>query len=85
MPTSTFIVGSAVGLHARLASIIAEAVGNLDAHATLALPGGEPVGATSSLMIMTLGDGKGAAVKVASESAEAHDAIAALGAQDLDA
>jgi len=37
MPTSTVIVGSAVGLHARLASIIAEAVGNLDAHATLAL------------------------------------------------
>ena len=37
MPTSTVIVGSAVGLHARLASIIAEAAGNLDAHATLAL------------------------------------------------
>ena len=84
MPTtSTVIVGSAVGLHARPAAIIAEAAGNLDAPVTLALPGEEPVDASSSLMIMTLGAGKGAEVEVSSESAEAHDAIAALVAQDL--
>ena len=43
MPTTSVVVGSAVGLHARPAAIIAEAVVNSGAEVTLSLDGGEPV------------------------------------------
>ena len=59
MPSKTVIVGSAVGLHARPAAIIAEAAGELDSEVFLAVPGEEPVDASSSLLIMTLGAGNG--------------------------
>ena len=85
MPSKTVIVGSAVGLHARPATIIAEAAAAYDDEITPALEGAEPVDAGSSLMIMTLGAEKGATVTVESENAEAVDAIAALIEQDLDA
>ncbi len=85
MPRKTVIVGSAVGLHARPATIIAEAAAAFDDEITLAVEGEEPVDAGSSLMIMTLGAEKGAAVTVESENAEAVEAIAALVEQDLDA
>ncbi|NLI17590.1 MAG: HPr family phosphocarrier protein [Actinomycetales bacterium] len=85
MPSKTVIVGSAVGLHARPATIIAEAAAAYDDEITLAVEGEEPVDAGSSLMIMTLGAEKGATVTVESENAEAVDAIAALIEQDLDA
>ena len=55
MPTKTVVVGSAVGLHARPAAIIADAAGELDSEVTLAVAGEEPVDAASSLLIMTLG------------------------------
>jgi phosphocarrier protein len=85
MPTSTVIVGSAVGLHARPAAIIAAAVTELGEEVTIGMPGGEPVDASSALLIMTLGAAKGASVEVFSPSQSAHDSIAALVAQDLDA
>jgi len=85
MPSKTVIVGSAGGLHARPATIIAEAAAAYDDEITLAVEGEEPVDAGSSLMIMTLGAEKGATVTVESENAEAVDAIAALIEQDLDA
>ncbi|GAC58313.1 phosphocarrier protein HPr [Gordonia hirsuta DSM 44140 = NBRC 16056] len=85
MPSTTVTVGSAVGLHARPATIIAEAAMALDADVTLAVEGGEPVDAGSSLMIMTLGAEKGATVIVESDDQDAVDQIAALVAQDLDA
>jgi phosphocarrier protein len=85
MPTQTVTVGSAVGLHARPAAIIAEAAGELDAEVTLCIPGDEPVDASSALLIMTLGAGKGDSVEVSSEDQAALDKIAALVAQDLDA
>ncbi len=85
MPSKTVIVGSTVGLHARPATIIAEAAAAYDDEITLAVEGEEPVDAGSSLMIMTLGAEKGATVTVESENAEAVDAIAALIEQDLDA
>lgn len=85
MPSKTVIVGSAVGLHARPATIIAEAAAAYDDEITLAVEGEEPVDAGSSLLIMTLGAEKGAAVTVESENAEAVEAIAALVEQDLDA
>lgn len=80
MPTKSVVVGSAVGLHARPAAIIAEAAGGLGTEVTI-----NGVDASSSLMIMTLGAGHGDTVEVASEDATALDAIAALVEQDLDA
>ena len=80
MPSKSVVVGSAVGLHARPAEIIAEAAEGLDASVTI-----NGVDASSSLMIMTLGAGNGDTVEVESDDQSALDAIAALVEQDLDA
>ncbi|MEU4449977.1 HPr family phosphocarrier protein [Nocardioides sp. NPDC023903] len=85
MPTQTVTVGSAVGLHARPAAIISEKVDELGSEITLAVPGGEPVDAASSLLIMTLGAANGDKVEVTGPDQAAVDTIAALVAQDLDA
>jgi len=85
MPSKTVVVGSAVGLHARPAAIISEKASELDAEVTLAVPGGDPVDASSALMIMTLGAAKGDSVEVSSDDQAAVDTIAALVEQDLDA
>jgi phosphocarrier protein len=88
MASKTVTVGSAVGLHARPAAIIAEAAEAYDDEILLSLVGGdddEGVDAASSLMIMTLGAEKGAEVVVTSDNAEAVEAIAALIEKDLDA
>ncbi len=85
MPTKSVTVGSAVGLHARPAAIISEAAGDLEAEVTIGKPGDEAVDASSALLIMTLGAGKGDTVEVSSDSQEAVDKIAALVEQDLDA
>lgn len=80
MPSKSVVVGSAVGLHARPAAIIAEAAEGLAASVTI-----NGVDASSSLMIMTLGAGNGDTVEVESDDQSALDAIAALVEQDLDA
>ncbi|MBJ7465478.1 MAG: HPr family phosphocarrier protein [Mycolicibacterium sp.] len=85
MPEKTVTVGSSIGLHARPAAIIAEAVVNAGVEVTLAVDGGDPVDAGSALMIMTLGAGNGAQVTVASEDAAALATIADLVTKDLDA
>ena len=85
MPSKTVTVGSAVGLHARPAAVVSEAVINSGAQVTLAVDGGEPVDAGSALMIMTLGAGNGAQVTVASDDETAVATIADLVSQDLDA
>jgi len=85
MRTLTVTVGSAVGLHARPAAIIAEAAGGLGSEVTIGIPGGNAVDASSSLLIMTLGAGKGATVEVSGEDQAAVEKIAALVVQDLDA
>ncbi len=85
MHTLTVNVGSAVGLHARPAAIISEAAGELASEVFLGLPGGDPVDASSSLLIMTLGAGRGDAVEVSGDDQAAVEKIAALVAQDLDA
>jgi phosphocarrier protein HPr len=85
MLTKTVIVGSAIGLHARPAAIIAEAVVNAGVPVTLSLDGGEPVDAGSALMIMTLGAANAAHVTVASEDESALNTVADLVQQDLDA
>ncbi len=85
MPSKNVIVGSAVGLHARPAALIAEAAGEYDDEILIGLVGEEGVDAASSLLIMTLGAEKGAEVVVSSDNADAVEAIAALVEKDLDA
>ncbi|BBX49632.1 MULTISPECIES: HPr family phosphocarrier protein [Mycobacteriaceae] len=85
MPSKNVVVGSAIGLHARPAAIIAEAVVNAGVPVTLSMDGGEPVDAGSALMIMTLGAGKGAEVTVESEDEGAMNTVADLVEKDLDA
>ena len=85
MPSKTVTVGSAVGLHARPAAVISEAVVNAGVPVTLALDGGEPVDAGSALMIMTLGAGNGSQVTVAADDEAVVAAIAELVEKDLDA
>jgi phosphocarrier protein len=85
MPSKTVKVGSSVGLHARPAAVISEAAADLDSEVTLAVDGEEPVDASSSLLIMTLGASHGDSVEVAGEDQAAVDAIAALVEKDLDA
>jgi phosphocarrier protein HPr len=85
MAEKTVTVGSAIGLHARPAAIIAEAVVNAAVPVTLSMDGGEPVDAGSALMIMTLGAANGAQVTVASDDDAALATVAKLVEQDLDA
>jgi phosphocarrier protein len=85
MPTKSVVVGSAVGLHARPAALISEAAGELDSDVFIGVPGGDPVDASSALMIMTLGAGKGDTVEVSGDVEADVEAIAALVEQDLDA
>lgn len=84
MASFTVKVGSAVGLHARPASIISEKAGELDGDVTLATPGGDPVDADSALLIMTLGASQGDEVIVASDDEAAARTIADLVELDLD-
>jgi phosphocarrier protein HPr len=85
MSTRIVTVGSAVGLHARPAALIAEKADELGAEVLIGLPGQEPVDASSALLIMTLGAGHGAQVEVSGDDNAAVEAIAALVAADLDA
>ena len=85
MPRKSVVVGSAVGLHARPAAIISEAAGGLDSEVLIGVPGGDPVDASSALLIMTLGAGKGDTVQVSGDSEPDVDAIVALVERDLDA
>ena len=85
MPSKTVTVGSAVGLHARPAAVISEAVVNAGIPVTLALDGGEPIDAGSALMIMTLGAVKGSQVTVTADDDAVLAKVAELVEQDLDA
>ena len=85
MPTRSVVVGSAVGLHARPAALISEAAGDLDSEVLIGVPGGEPVDASSALLIMTLGAKKGDSVEVSGDDQGAVDTIADMVEQDLDA
>lgn len=85
MPSTTVAVGSSIGLHARPAGIIAEAVVASGVPVTLSVAGGEPVDAGSALMIMTLGASQGAEVTVTCDDEAVLDQVAKLVATDLDA
>ncbi|MBB3677717.1 HPr family phosphocarrier protein [Modestobacter versicolor] len=85
MPSKTVTVGSAVGLHARPAALIAEAVSKSGVPVTLATPGGNAIDAGSPLMIMTLGAKQGTEVTVSSDDEAVLGQIADMVAADLDA
>lgn len=85
MPSKTVAVGSSIGLHARPAAVIADAVAESGVPVTLAVADGEPVDAGSALLIMTLGATQGTEVIVETEDAATLDKVAALVAADLDA
>jgi phosphocarrier protein HPr len=85
MHTTTVVVGSADGLHARPAAVISDAAADLDSEVLIGVPGDEPVDASSALLIMTLGAAKGAQVEVSGEVEADVATIAALVEQDLDA
>ena len=84
MHTKTVIVGSAEGLHARPAGIIAEAAEKYETELEIVF-GDEEADADSAMRIMALGAEKGAEVIVRGENADAVSEIAALIEQDLDA
>ena len=87
MASKTVTVGSTVGLHARPATVIAEAAGEYDDDIVLTLVGGDEddeTDATSSLMIMAMGAEHGAEVTVSSDNDEAVEKIAALIESNLD-
>lgn len=86
MSTRTVIVGSEVGLHARPAAKLTQAVQAAGVAVRISLGGGEPVDAASVLAVMTLGAGHGAEVTLHAEGADAVlDQLAELIASDLDA
>jgi phosphocarrier protein HPr len=87
MASTTVTVGSTVGLHARPATLIAEAAANYDDEILLSIPGEddeEGSDASSSLMIMALGAEHGDEVTVTSDNAEAVEAIAEMITKNLD-
>jgi len=85
MPSRTVTVGSSVGLHARPATVIAEAVTGSGVAVTIATVGGDPVDAGSALLLMTLGAKHGADVIVSCDDSAVLDTVASLVERDLDA
>ncbi|MBA1834834.1 HPr family phosphocarrier protein [Corynebacterium sp. zg912] len=86
MASKTVKVGSTVGLHARPATVIADAAGEYDEEILLTLVGGDDdeTDAASSLMIMAMGAEHGDEVTVTSDNAEAVEEIASLIEKNLD-
>ncbi|MHA6523320.1 HPr family phosphocarrier protein [Tessaracoccus sp. G1721] len=86
MPHTTATVGSAIGLRARPASIIADAVAELGIPMTLRFEGigTQAFDATSQMEIAKLGAEKGARLIVESDDEDANAAIASLIESDLD-
>lgn len=88
MASKTVKVGSSVGLHARPASLIADAAAEFNEDIFLTLVGedeDDETDAASSLMIMALGAEQGDEITVTSDNEAAVEKIAGLIEQDLDA
>ena len=84
MPQRTVVVAARSGLHARPAALFSEAAAALGVPVTVTNAAGSTVDAASILGILTLGVDHGQSVVLASESADALDALAALLERDLD-
>jgi phosphocarrier protein len=84
MPERTVVVAARSGLHARPAALFSEAAAALGVPVTVTNAAGSTVDAASILGILTLGVDHGQSVVLASQSADALDALAALLERDLD-
>ena len=88
MPTRNVAIASAVGLHARPASLFVQAATATGVPITIAKEGGKPVNARSILMVMALGAKCGETVTMSAEGEgadEALDSLVELLSRDLDA
>lgn len=86
MISRTVVVASSVGLHARPAALLAEAVDDSGVDVTIAFDG-EEADAASLLEIMTLGVGHGDEVTLSTDddnAGEVLDSLVALLSRDLD-
>lgn len=87
MPTRTVTVASSVGLHARPASLFAQAAAKVGVPVTLTSSAGKSVNAASILGVLSLGIGHGEEVTLGAEgegAQEAVDELANLLETDLD-
>lgn len=87
MPERTVTVVSSVGLHARPASLFAQAAAKTGVLVTLTSAAGKTVNAASILGVLSLGVGHGEQVTIAAEgdgSDAALDSLAELLNTDLD-
>lgn len=87
MAERTVTVASSVGLHARPASLFAQAAAKVGIPVTLTSAGGKSVNAASILGVLSLGIGHGEAVTLSADgdgADEALDALAEVLGTDLD-
>lgn len=75
MPERTVTVASSVGLHARPASLFAQAAAKLGVPITLTSAAGKSVNAASILGVLSLGVGHGEQVTIAAEGDGADAAL----------
>jgi phosphocarrier protein len=78
MPETTAVVASASGLHARPASVFVEAAQRYGSTIRLSVDDRGPVDAKSILMVMGIGAGQGATVRLSAEGDDADAALAEL-------
>ncbi len=75
MPERTVTVASSVGLHARPASLFAQAAAKVGVPVTLTSAAGKSVNAASILGVLSLGVGHGEEVTIAAEGDGAEAAL----------
>ena len=78
MPTKTVTVASSVGLHARPASLFAQAAAKAGLPVTLTSAAGKSVNAASILGVLSLGIGHGEEVTLSAEGDGADAALESL-------
>lgn len=87
MPSRTVVVASSVGLHARPASLFAQAASRVGVAVQLTSPAAKTVNAASILGVLSLGIGHGETVTISAEGDGADaalDTLAELLSSDLD-
>ena len=87
MPERTVTVGSSVGLHARPASLFAQAASKVGVPVTLTSAAGKSVNAASILGVLSLGIGHGEEVTLQADgdgAEQALDTLAEFLGRDLD-
>jgi phosphocarrier protein HPr len=78
MATRSVVVASRIGLHARPASLFAQAAAQAGVPVTIISSSGKTVNAASILGVLSLGIGHGETVTISAEGDGADDALNAL-------